>query len=239
STSPGGTPGTSPSGSTPSGTTPGTGPGTPTPGAGPGTTPGSTPPGGTTGTTAPGSTPPGSTPPASTTPPPETPTTPPRPTPTTPPATTPPTTTPPTTPPPSSPAEPTGATPEAAPAVARPAAVVLPGGAVDLAPAERDADGLPAAPSSASSGGLRWSPAEGARAARAVVSLHADAAAPGEGATVSLRAADGTATALTVRSLTTTDAATAAGLAGARGESTRLVLVRTGADGRVTVAIAE
>lgn len=233
STTPGGTPGT-----TPSGTTPGTGPGTTTPGTGPGTTPGSTPPGGTTGTTPPGSTPPGSTPPASTTPPPATPTTPPRPT--TPPPTTPPATTPPpTTPPPPSPAEPTGATPEAAPAVARPAAVVLPGGAVDLAPAERDADGLPAAPSSVSSGGLRWSPAEGARAARAVVSLHADAAVPGEGATVSLRAADGTATALTVRSLTTTDAATAAGLAGARGESTRLVLVRTGADGRVTVAIAE
>ncbi len=200
---------------------------TPTPGAGT-TTPG-------TGTTTPGTTTPGTTTPGpgATTPGTTTPGT------TTPGTTTPSTTTPaPTTTAPTTTTAPATTTPAAA--VGRPASVRLPGGTVSLASAERDANGLPATPSSTSTGGLRWSPAEGTRPARAVVSLHPDAAVPGTGDTVTLVAADGTTTSLTIRSSSTVTAAAAADRAAARGEGTRLVLVRTNpTTNETTIAIAE
>ena len=256
STAPGSTaPGsTAPGSTTPGSTTPGsTTPGSTTPGS---TTAGSTTPGGSApgGSTAPGAPAPGSTAPApgstapapgftapgSTAPQPAAPpaTTPPR---TTPPRTTPPTTTPPATTAPATTAPSPVITPVAtARTVARPASVGLPGGAITLSRAEQDANGLPAAPASASTGGLRWSPADGPRPARAAVSLHPGAPAPATGATVTLRAADGTATTLTVRSSTTVDAATAGQRASARGDSTRLVLVRQDpSTGRTLVIIAE
>ena len=261
-TTPPGTPGSVPGSTTPGPTTPGsTTPGSTTPGS---TTPGSTAPGSTTpgsarpggstpgGGTAPGAPTsgptapvPGSTTPGSTAPRSAAPAVPPA---TTPPSTAPPATTSPAT---SSPATTTPATtapspvitPVAAPAagsVARPAGVGLPGGAITLSRAEQDANGLPAAPASASAGGLRWSPADGPRPARAVVSLHPGATAPATGATVTLRPADGTATTLTVRSSTTVDAATAGQRASARGDTTRLVLVRQDpSTGETLVIIAE
>jgi cell wall-associated NlpC family hydrolase len=256
-TTPGATPGsTAPGSTTPGSTTPGsTVPGSTTPGS---TTPGGSTPGGSTapgapvpgsaapapGSTAPvpGATAPGSTAPRPTTPRPAAPaaTTPPR---TTPPATTPPATTPPATTAPATTAPSPVITPVSAPAaraVARPASVGLPGGTITLSRAEQDANGLPAAPASASTGGLRWSPADGPRPARAVVSLHPGAPAPTTGATVTLRAADGTATTLTVRSSTTVDAATAGQRASARGDTTRLVLVRQDpSTGQTLVIIAE
>jgi cell wall-associated NlpC family hydrolase len=256
-TTPGATPGsTAPGSTTPGSTTPGsTVPGSTTPGS---TTPGGSTPGGSTapgapvpgsaapapGSTAPvpGATAPGSTAPGPTTPRPAAPaaTTPPR---TTPPATTPPATTPPATTAPATTAPSPVITPVSAPAaraVARPASVGLPGGTITLSRAEQDANGLPAAPASASTGGLRWSPADGPRPARAVVSLHPGATVPAPGATITLRAADGTATTLTVRSSTTVDAATAGQRASARGDTTRLVLVRQDpSTGQTLVIIAE
>lgn len=176
--------------------------------------------------TAPTPTPPAPTPPAPT---------PPAPTPPAPPSTTPPPT---TTPPPAS-AE---AAP-AEPAPARPVALTLPGGVdLNLAAAERGPDGLPVAPASTSRGALRWSPAEDDRAARATVALHPDTAVAAltPGGTVTLRGEDGTTTTLTIRSRVTLDAAAAADRAAGRGESLRLVLLRTDpATGEVLVVIAE
>ncbi len=174
--------------------------------------------------------------------------TPPAPPVTTPPAptTTPPPTTPPTTTPPPAPPEPTPEpapepepTPQAAPAASRPEALGLPGGPLALAGAERGEDGLPVAPASAGVGGLRFSPAEGAAPARAVVALHPDAAAPADGATVTWRGA-GEPLSLTVRSVRTVPTADAAAAAQQRGDGTRLVLVRTDpAAGETLLVIAE
>lgn len=215
---------------------------------------GPTPPSGPTppaGPTPPGdATPPSGPTPSGTTPPPETPA-PSDPTP--PPVTTsPPTPTPPAAPParapettPTTAPAPPAASAEAAPAEpapARPVSLTLPGSAdVALAAAERGPDGLPVAPTSAGTGGLRWSPAEGERTARATVALHpgSDVSGLATGATVTVRGADGT-TELTIRSRATLDAAGAADRAAGRGESLRLVLLRTDpATGEVLVVIAE
>jgi cell wall-associated NlpC family hydrolase len=182
-------------------------------------------------TTPPVTTPPPTTRPPATTPPPAT---------TTPPTTTPPTTTPPTTtPPPTTPPPPPEPTAEAAPAAPRPETLGLPGGSLALARAEEGADGLPVAPSSPGTGGLRFAEAEGAEPARAVVALHPDAPAIADGATITWRGAGGPIT-LTVRSVRTVPAPEAAEAAAARGGSTRLVLVRTDpATGATLLVVAE
>jgi hypothetical protein len=121
--------------------------------------------------------------------------------------------------------------------------LTVPGGAdVALAAAERGPDGLPVAPTTAGTGGLSWSPAEGARTARATVTLHpgTDVSALTPGGTVTLRGGDGTTTELTIRSRDTLDAAGATGRASGRGESLRVVLLHTDpATGEVLVVIAE
>ncbi len=153
---------------------------------------------------------------------------------TAPPATTPPPATAPpvTTPPPA-------AEPEPAPGAPRPASLDLPSGRLDLARAERGADGLPVAPSAPGAGGLRFAEAEGGEPARAVVALHPDAPAVAEGATITWRGA-GEPIALTVRSARTVPTADAAQAAQGRGGSTRLVLVRTDpATGQTLLVIAE
>lgn len=132
--------------------------------------------------------------------------------------------------------------PETTPAAAsRPTSLTLPGGGeLTLTGVERGEDDLPVAPAGPGTGGLRFSPAEEGRAARATVSLHPDADTPGPGATLVLRGEDGTTTELTVRSRQTVDAATAADLASGRGDSTRVVLLLADPDtGEVLVVIAE
>ncbi len=190
-------------------------------------------------TTPPVTTPPVTTPPV-TTPPVTTPpvTTPPVTTPpvTTPPVTTPPVTTPPVTTPPT--ATPPVTTPP--PAAKAPTGLVLPGGTLTLTRAADDADGVPAAPASASRGSLGWHPGAG-DAWTAAVTLNS-AVATGSltaDATVVVTGPGGARTTLTVASVRTVDAATVNSLSRTTGKGPRVVLMQTdAATGQVLVITA-
>jgi cell wall-associated NlpC family hydrolase len=192
-------------------------------------------------TTAPPTTVPPTTVPPSTTPPPAA--VPPAPVP---PAAPPPTTAPATTTPPPAPA----ATAEGAPATTTPPTtttppapkpplrLVLPGGTgLVLRTAAQGASGLPAAPA-AGHGSLNWYPgADGAWTA--AIGLPPGVVAPAVGDTVTVAGPAGARTVLTVRSVTTTDAADAKVAAHLLGSGPRVVLLRTDpATGTVLVVVA-
>ncbi len=196
-------------------------------------------------TTPPLTTPPVTTPPV-TTPPVTTPpvTTPPVTTPpvTTPPVTTAPVTTPPTTPPVTTPptTKPPVTTPPAPPAAKAPTGLVLPGGTLTLTRAPNDANGLPAAPASASRGSLGWHPGTG-DVWTAAVTLHSGVATGTltAGATVVVTGPGGAKTTLAVASVRTVDAATATSLSRTIGKGPRVVLLQTDpATGQVLVITA-